>query len=370
MSKHGLNYRHAEVSRVMQCWQGSESCALVGVGSIGKSNLLRHLADEAVQAHFLQTDAQTFKAINIDPNMLAPLPGDASSEAVRVWSGFELMMHRLFLSFYPFDVLSPTEAKQFYEVYQTLQDGSNPLYASMGVRYFELGLAFFLRRGIRIVFMFDEFEEMLRQLPVRFFQSLRGLRDQHKSQLSYLTFTRAPIDTIAQRVGIPPLDIEPFRELFNDNTVFVGPYTYDDARAMLDELCQRRNLELSDPSREFAIEVTGGFAGLLRAVTQPLASLPQSGEWDTTRRRALVQTLARRANIAAECRTIWDSLSVAEQIVLMAIARLTPYAIDGDSEMAISLLVQKKLVRVDRKSNELSIMPPLFDTFVRESQTL
>ncbi len=101
---------------------------------------------------------------------------------MRCWAGYELLMHRLFLAFYPFDMLPENEANRFYETYLALQNGTNPLYAYMALRYFEVGLQFFLRQGYKIVFMFDEFEEMLKQLPVKFFQTLRGIRDANKRQ--------------------------------------------------------------------------------------------------------------------------------------------------------------------------------------------
>ncbi len=44
-----LEVRREEVSYGMQRWKSGGSCALVGIGSIGKSNLLHHLANTEVQ---------------------------------------------------------------------------------------------------------------------------------------------------------------------------------------------------------------------------------------------------------------------------------------------------------------------------------
>ena len=176
-----------------------------------------------------------FKAIIIDPSMLGPLPSSASidSDAIRCWAGYELMMHRLFLAFYPFNNLTAEDARIFYDTYQALQDGTNPLYAYMGLRYFELGLEIFMKQGTQVVFMFDEFEEMLKQLPIKFFLTLRGLRDANKRSVSYLTFTRSPLPQLVKKFDIDALEIEPFTELLNDNIVYVGPYNETDARNMV-----------------------------------------------------------------------------------------------------------------------------------------
>ena len=49
MRKQAADFRKEEVSYVMKRWQGAESCSLVGVGSVGKSNLIHHLTAEETQ---------------------------------------------------------------------------------------------------------------------------------------------------------------------------------------------------------------------------------------------------------------------------------------------------------------------------------
>jgi hypothetical protein len=284
------------------------------------------------------------------------------------------MMHRLFLAFYPFEMLNKDEAKQFLETYQALQDGTNPLYAYMGLRYFELGLEFFLRRGIQIVFMFDEFEEMMRQLPVKFFQTLRGIRDINKGQLSYLTFTRAPMLEIAQQQEIPLLAIEPFAELFTDNVYYVGPYNESDARQMVEGLLKRNQKNYDDYIINFLLWATGRYAGLLRAGFRALDSLGNlEASHLMTSGEQLVQQLATRRGIRSECRTIWTSLNQMEQYVLRAVAGLNPSVDTSDPEIgeAVGLLVQKRLLRVNKEQKQLIIEPPVFYAYVSsESDTI
>jgi hypothetical protein len=368
--KQSMDFRKAEVSYVMQRWKGAESCSLVGIGSVGKSNLIQHLSDPEVQGHYLQgMQTDYFKAILIDSNMLGPLPSDGSNtEQFRCWAGYELMMHRLFLAFYPFDILGSVEAQRFYETYQALQDGSNPLYAYMGLRYFELGLEFFLRRGAQIVFMFDEFEEMLRHLPVKFFQTLRGLRDTHKSQISYLTFSRLPLPSLVEKYNISLLDIEPFIELFTDNLYYVGPYSDADARDMVERLMRRSGTPYPESVVQYLLDITGRYAGLLRAGFHALSTYdkqpitPQNYE-------AILDFLGTRPAVRSECRTIWMSLNSGERYVLKAVARLTPYNVTTETEQAVTMLVQKRLLYLNR-SQQLEIYPPVFKTFILKNAQL
>lgn len=363
--KHPLDFRREEVSYIMQRWKAADSCALVGVGSVGKSNLLQHLASPEVQRAYIPNinEEHEFKTIIIDPNMLGPLPFTGDNwEGIRVWAGYELLMHRLFMAFYPFHMLTQEEAEAFYGAYQALQDGTNPVYAYMGLRYFELGLHIFLRRGIRIVFMFDEFEDMLRNIPPRFFQNLRGLRDTNKRLLSYLTFTRAPLPNLIEELNLSTVEFEPFNELFTDNVLYVGPYTERDARRMVENLMSRNQRHYPEPAVRFLLWATGHYAGLLRSGYRLLDKM---GPIDSSSMMndELLHDLAMRRPIQSECRTLWHSLSPVERRTLKACARLTEY-LPAEMNPAASLLMDKKLLRIDPTQNTMHIEPPVFRIFV------
>lgn len=373
--RYPIGYRQTEVGHVMDRWRGVESCSLVGVGSVGKSNIMQHLADPDVQAAYMkEVDVKLFKAIIIDPSMLSPLPaGTPENEQVRCWAGYELLMHRVFMAFYRTGLLDPDEERRFAQYYKLLQDGSNPLYALMGLRYFELGLEIFMQRGIQLVFMFDEFEEMLRLMPVKFFLTLRGLRDLNKRYLSYLTFTRSPLPDIIRRLEIDPLDIEQFIELFTDNVYYVGPFNEEDAQAMVDELKRRNKKEYDGYAISFLLWATGRFAGLLRAgfrsleyMTSDLSSTTIMGHSEE-----LAKNLAKKQPVQAECSTIWTSLSEAEQYILRAVVGKVSFHHNEEIERAVNLLVHKKLLQRDaRSATGLSVQPPVFRFFVEDSESI
>ncbi len=368
-----MEFRQQEVGYVMERWRASDSCSLVGVGSVGKSNLLQHLANPDVQAFYMKdvVGGKKIKAIIIDPSMIGPLPekGTPEAEPVRCWAGYELMMHRLFLAFYPFTDLPAEDTRVFYDTYQALQDGSNPLYAYMGLRYFELGLEILMKQGVQIVFMFDEFEEMLKQLPTKFFLTLRGLRDANKKRMSYLTFTRSPLLEVAEYHGHKLIEIEPFTELFTDNVIYVGPYSENDARSMLDDLARRNNRKYEQYVLEFLLWATGRYAGLIRSGFKSLESL---GNIDSntvmTNSEQLVHELASRRPIRVECKTIWTSLTKKEQLMLREFTNPRPNINpnDMDTQQTFALLQQKQLLKL-QDSRVVTIEPPVFYSFVRNN---
>jgi len=358
------HFRAEEAEFVMHRWSAAQCCSLIGVGSVGKSNLLAHLANPLTQMHYLNASNAPYKTIIIDANMLVSRPATyADDEAFQCWRGYELMMHRLFITLYPFDMLPPEEAQRFYDLYQTLQDGHNPLFSPMALRYFELGLDLFSRHGLKFVFLFDEFEELLRQMPVKFFQTLRGIRDANKQNVLYLTFSRAPLHVLVERAQIDPIVIEPFIELFSDHTQYVGPYNELDAQSMMNELTKRAQTQYPAPLLEALRWITGGYAGLLRSGFAALTTLP-AALYDHADVDGLNTTLIARRPIRDELNVIWSSLTSPEHYVLKAIARLVPYQVNTDTELTVAMLVQKKLVRLDKATQRLSIEPPLFRAFV------
>lgn len=359
-----LDFRKEEIAFTLERANAGSAISLVGIGSVGKSNLLSHLLNPVVHTHYLGSEASaTLKLINIDANMLAPLAQGHNDAAHHTWAGLELMMHRLFLAFYPFDTLPQEDARAFYSTYQALQDGRNPLFASLAPRYFELGLTYFIRRGFRIVFLLDEFETLLSRMPITFFLILRGLRDVYKGSLSYITFARAPIPSLVERMAIDALAIEPFAELFNDNVRYIGPYNRQDASDMMASLAKRSNRALPEQTVTALLDATGGFAGLIRAGWALIESQP--GVLTQQHPEDLPSRLLQRRAIQLECQVIWDSLNTAEQTVLHSVVRQTPYTIDSDIEDAITMLLQKHLLRLNREQNRLAVDPPLFNRFIQ-----
>jgi hypothetical protein len=241
----------------------------------------------------------------------------------------------------------------------------------MGLRYFELGLELFMKRGIQIVFMFDEFEEMLRELPVKFFLTLRGIRDGNKNQLSYLTFTRASIPELAESQEIHALDIEPFAELFTDNTYYVGPYNENDARDMVRLLSKRNGRTYDDYTINFLLWSTGRYAGLMRAGFRALETLGNlDADTVMTKGDQIVRQMALKRSVRIECRTIWSSLTAFEQYVLRELATSDPKLNINDlaTKQAFATLSQKRLVRI--QENRITIEPPVFSAFIATNPDL
>lgn len=363
---HPIDFRMEETGMVYTRWRASESVSVVGVGSVGKSNFLMHLANPKISHTMIASDPHLFQVILIDPRPLVTLSETSTNyEQVAGRLGYELLFHRIYSCFYNSEFLSAKEQHYLTELYSELQNGTTPLLAYAGLRYLELGLDLLMLKGIQLVFIFDDFELMLRKLPVSFFVMLRCLRDAYKRQICFLTFTRMPLAETIDKYNIDPIEIEQFIELFYSNIVFLGSYNSRDSYRMLNDLARRHNREYPDYVKNFLLWASGGFAGLLRAAFQEMVRL---GEPDLTsiltKSSEYVATLAQTTSVRIECTTIWQSLTSNEQEILLAALGLVKFNEDEHTANAAEYLVRKSLLTAS--SGTLTISPPLFHYYVAE----
>ena len=346
-------YRQKETEAVLQAWNAGQSVSVVGVGSAGKSNFVNHLATSGALAGPAIYWPDGLTPVVVDANLLGPLDTAGSQgDGLAFWAGCELLLHRTFMALYPFDRFSEQERSTLYQAYEALQDGSNPLFAQLALRYLELGLSVPFRAGLRLAFIFDEFERFAERLPVGFFQSLRGLRDLHKRRLTYTTVARTALPSVMHAAGIDGLQAEPFVELFNDQVVYLGPYAPDDAQAMVQDLIGRRGITMSTPVAAALFSVTGGHGGLLRASVHAVLDQPALGRLPL---RDLSPALLTLPAVERECVAIWFSLSAEEQDLLGSLLR----GRRAEQSPATHVLEQKGLL-----GRKLQVQPPLFATFL------
>lgn len=364
-----IDFRFAEISYIMSRIKSGDSCSVVGVGSIGKSNLVRHLLRPETQNHHKSGISDEIKLVLLDPNcMLATIPYPHDHSMPSEWAGYEFMMHRLYKAVMPLQGFSEDQLKAFNWSYDQLLGLSTSSSIYGALRYFESVLELLLDENTapagtpkQLVFVFDEFEEILASLPAKFFRSLRGIRDDYKFKLTYITFTRRSLPQIiaANPSKYDALQLDPFAELFTDNTLYLGPYSETDGIAMLDALSVRQETAYSPSFRNFLMRSSGRFAGLLRA-SFVLARQIEMGTHESEALRFLIDQKA----IKSECHTIWESLSYDERWMLKQICQNQNIALHDET----ARLLQDKYLLITE--NEAEINPPLFREYVCRFATL
>jgi hypothetical protein len=342
---HPLTYRQEIVTRVMHTIAAGESCSIVGVASTAKSNLFRFLIRPDVRQRYLGESWGKYLFLYVDANSLTEL-----SE----WGLYELLLRRIVEATEDLKVESQW-SKLFNDLYQqAVWPEKRPLARG----YLEQGVKNLCQRlGFRLVFLFDEFDKIFRQVDTRFFLSLRALRDEHKYRLSYAVATRDELSRIRENVD----ECESFYELFSLNTYGLGPYNRADAINMVQRLAARRRVAVTDDDINLSLKVSGRHPGLLRAAFWALCD----GKIDKS--DDIYRQLLNNPDIQAECTKIWDSIGGDEQMALADVATGRKLQ---QLDQGIAQLLRLKGLVMESKVGQAAIFCQLFQDFVNQPEVL
>ena len=339
-----VSFRAEIVQQVVRMLRAGESCALIGVGSSGKSNIARHLARADVRQEYFDVEAGATVVIYLNCKPFAHK------------SPPEFYLHALDQLTRALEAHTGPLAGQRDAVsalWQAAQADPNVL----ALRNLDQALGVLTRAGaLHLIFALDDCDDLLSQVAPVFFSDLRGLRDNYKVRVVYLTLTRR--EPAFLRENTPE-----FEELFEllsapGHTIAVAPYVPTDAMLMLRRLAARQvpPRVLSETEAGRLVGLSGGHAGLLRSMffatqyNSDLAEAVLTAEgWER---------LAGHADVEGECRKIWDSLEVEEQEDLGRIVQRQQPSTDG-----LRRLERRGLVRL-HLNRPPEIFAPVFERCV------
>lgn len=388
------DYRQAEVTAIIAALDQGQSVSVIGPPSVGKTNLLRFLDQERLAANDPNSPWRRYApntrqqgsliTVNIDPNGLLPaLPREKGDVAARAWPGFELLTHRTTIApqLYP-AYKGPTDPppdpalleqiaayqEQFANAHPDVTDFEDHLHAHLALRHLESIIDATLNSHraqglpVRLVYFMDEFERLLDTMPDYFFVALRSLRDRFKYSVLFVTFTRNSLPyLIGDRVEV----LEPFIELFHDATVYLRPFTDDDAWRMIEQL-ENRAVAKEDYGLGLLIRATGGFAGLLRAGFKHADALQQIRAQQLGEAiRLAAHRLSAETNVQAECETLLRGLRD-EEIAGLYAAELQS---GGVTRPVLRELVHKSLLAPDADGEGVHVTPPVLAAYIRNHPT-
>jgi DNA-binding winged helix-turn-helix (wHTH) protein len=282
------------VRSIMGCVAAGDSCAIVGIGSVGKSNLLRFLLRDDVRQAYLGDEHAAYLFVYLDGNkLLKP----------KLWGLVELVLHQLSLALAQRGV-EPGVLQVIENLHQKAAKRKNRALVS---RYLDRALNLVVQQvGLRLVLLLDEFDELAQKMLPRGFAALRALRDDYKYRLMYIVATRLELN----RLRPDTAEIEMFDELVSSHTFWLGLYNEADARLTLSRLADRHKFSLTPGKTEQLLTLTGRHSGLLREAYRVAREQPPD----------LEQALASEPQVQAECQRIWLSLAAEEQQALITLA--------------------------------------------------
>lgn len=367
-------YQHTDVEFIFRQLAAGESCALVGIGSVGKSNLMQFLTRADVKERYLGVDrAPYYVMVLLNPHQLIRPQKQVLEMTGESWPGYEIMLNRLrrTLAVMIHEGIVPDGRDEQGDVVERIAERYNllfdthPLLTQTGIRQLEDAVTEVLRldRRMRIVFMFDEFEEFI-NLPAYFFQSLRGIRDDYKQRVMYVTASRFSLPELVAQHKPEPKDVgimEGFVELFHGFTHYISRLDTQSARASIERLERRYNARLQPNLERSLMYTTGRHSGLLRRGFRTAIRIydPSAVSDDT-----LMNLLLQDRGMIEECQSIFDSLSEREQQKLRQIVNNQP--VDESSD-ALNTLTDKKLIAKTRDNPPRPVLTiPVFAVFISQ----
>jgi hypothetical protein len=330
-----LTFRAEIIEPLVVSIRAGESCALVGVGSSGKSNIVRFLHERAdARQHYFGAEARRLLWLMVDCNAL---------DSYEEHSLYPAMIDSLARAVSARSDLGPLNAP-LADLYR---EAASPDLRAGAFRALSRAVEAVKAAGnFQFVFVLDDCDTLVEKAPPALFRRLRALRDDSKYQLVYITVSRRELQFL--RPHSP--EFESFYEIALIRSFAVGPYAEADARYMLDRLAARlpqpRPLEPLEADR--LIQATGGHPGMIKAAF--FASRAGELALDSELNDILIGDSA----VMDECRKIWDSLEPEDHAGLAAAVQGKP--VSGPAQ---GTLMAKGLLRERTDGTHTILCPPL-----------
>lgn len=334
-----LEFRAEFLAQIMPDLEAGESVSVIGGTGVGKTNLLRFMGRQDVQARYWAEPAPW--VVPIDTNAL--VFGQASES----YALLELIIHRLIRECerrgMPAELIA-----DFDRLHAGLVDRPD---ATLAMRYLDrICGRLCADRGLQLVLAFDQFEDVWARLEPRPFLNLRYLRDEYKYRLCYLVMTRERLERVRERAMGDAAAVEAFWEMFDSHVYGLGLYGQRDATEMLARMARRRGAELSPSLLDASMALARGHPALLRAVFWALQGRPGPAP--------SAEELLAIPDVARECAKIWADLSAEEQQALRLLLAGAP--LRGGHADALADLARKELV----SGEPVQLFSPLFAAYV------
>ena len=340
--------RKTDIEHIIRMLCSARCVEVTGFSNVGKSSLMRLLAQADVWLHNLGEEGGAYLPVYIDCNRIL----DMSDQGF-----YELVLRCLRES-------SPALAAD--AVLQTAYEGlvapANDFQVPLN---FSNGLSAALQNShYNLILLFDEFDEPFQEIDPRVFLNLRAKKDLFGNRLVYVTATVWPLAELW-----PGEHSGEFGELFSHQPWHLGPLPHHDVELYIRSFAEHNDVELSSQDVGFAYHWTGGHPGYLEGVSKLLggaaAELERRGDDENGRwalHRDLAEQLRQDPTLHTESEKIWHSCMPDHQEALRSLFSSK----EADSASLAHLMKHHILKHV---KEELRVFSRLFAEYVLAFQT-
>ncbi len=323
----GSYMRRLDVDSIIQSLYKLQSVEVVGFSNVGKSALMRLLAQPDVWTQELGEAGNNFLPIYIDCNHMLELSDHGFYELV-----LRALQERNDL---------PELAAAYATMIAPLSEFQVPLSFNRGLT------AVLQATSANLILIFDEFDEPFSNIDSRVFINLRALKDRYYNRIAYVTATEHPL--VDER---PEEHCVEFCELFSHHTWRLAPLTRPDVERYVRRYMTAFDIHFTAADLDFIYEWAGGHPRLLHGVCRVLeAALEEGGAAAEFSERwqihdGVARQLRQDPQVVIECDKIWRKLSEAEQNVLGTLAARAPIT---DEQTLVELVRSHLVFKVENK---------------------
>ena len=250
------SYRSNELQHICRAAQRGQSLCFVGVAGTGKSNLNKFLREErSYKQQYLaeQVDAVHFPIVDATP-----------------WNGTPQHLWEMMLIALEEATAHLTLEAREPKVIQLSAAG--PALGKLQARLRQIRQVL----DHRIMFVLDDFDNVLRRGPLDMLQQLYALRsDRNRGRLSYLVFTKRLPHVLGRQLNLA--QESKFYDLFRQHIYALPLHGFHDARQMLRNINHEAGKPLGERELTQIQNLAGGHARLMRVIFDAwLQSAPRS----------------------------------------------------------------------------------------------
>lgn len=359
MTSMPLNYREETVKKVFDHIKSGESFYLIGAPSAGKTRLLdflmgddpdaRRSSDkvdrERVKNLYLGVEAGNTWLVRVDMNRF-----NSGLEGGWNFHFYQLLLHSILLA-----SSRNNDAENGERINNELMEFNSQVIISkdelMAHRVYEMAVNRLCQKyNLKLCFLFDEFDETYRNMPLEIFAHLRAVRDANKYFVSYGLFLRTLPENLQS-----PVNNEVFFELISSNMVGIGLYSKQDTLSIIDQWENRHEYPLTSDHREWLWDYSGGHPGIAHALFGLLQKSTQ-----TTSKLNDIEWITQQETVSEELRKIWNGLSKDEHTALRQIKQKDQQSITRSIGTQLAAKGLIKLV-----NSELIFFSPVFEYWLK-----
>ncbi|MCL4419000.1 helix-turn-helix domain-containing protein [Patescibacteria group bacterium] len=288
--------RFSEIEKILEFVKNGNSCQLISLPGVGRSNLLGLLTyNTGVRIKHLGENQKWFHFVLLNFSEIRKKPLFEATKFIFLSLSDSLRERRM-----------DEDYKKVNEILTENLKANDELVLFGGLKRAIDFLC--IEKELTVVFLFDRFEEYIPMLSSEFFANLRILRNRAKYRFSVVFSLNRPLDDLVE-----PMFFADFYEFLAGNTIFLSLLDKPGLDFRISYLEKVSGKKVDKKTIDTIIELTAGHGKLTRLCLE--AVLSQDLRFTN---HDLRKPLLEQKNIQGSLFEIWSSLNPEEQKMLSA----------------------------------------------------